>query len=475
MSSLTLDLARRVAGLNFDDLTTAARDWACRAFADTVACAVAGCGDDVVRRLDGVLPASEGPSQVFGTAERLHPLDAALRNGVAAHVLDFDDCNLELDGHPSVSLVPALLALGDRLNCSGRDLLTAYVAGIEAELRIARLSNPQHAERGWHPTVTIGVLGSALAASRLLGLSAENTAIAIGIAASSAAGLRANSGTMTKALHAGMANRNGLQAALLAEAGFTANPGVLEHRLGFMEAFNGGPPAQLSSALDGWGEDFALLSPGIAIKQYPCCAFVHCAIDAAAALRAEIAGREIAAVRVVLHGKRLKNIDRPDPRSGLDAKFSTQYLTARALLAGGVGLSDFEADRIVEPEVRALAARVTLAAHDQADLSLGRVEVTLDGGESLSAEASVAMGRGPANPMSADQFRAKFDDCVGRRLPAAQGQQLYEELMELDALSSVRSLTALLAVKPNGQPASVAAFPQDAERRAERRDVGSPT
>jgi 2-methylcitrate dehydratase PrpD len=273
----------------------------------------------------------------------------------------------------------------------------------------------------------------------------------LGIAASSAAGLRANSGTMTKALHAGMANRNGLQAALLAEAGFTANPGVLEHRFGFMAAFNGGIAEGRPAALDGWGEDFALLSPGIAIKQYPCCAFVHCAIDAAVALRREIAGRPVVAVRVELHGKRLKNIDRPEPHSGLDAKFSTQYLTARALLDGGVGLGDFEDSRIADPRARTLAGRVTLAAHDAADLSLGRVQVTLDDGEVLSAEASVAMGRGPANPMTPAEFRAKFDDCVGRMLPVAAGAQLYQSLTALPELTSIRSLTALTAAPRTGR------------------------
>lgn len=450
MTSLTLELAARAAGLSFADLSPAVRAWACRTLADTVACGIAGAEEEVVRLAAAILPAAVGSSALLGRAGRLHALDAAQINGIAAHALDFDDCNLEMDGHPSVSIVPALLALGDQLDCSGADLLTAYVAGVETEIRIARISNPAHADRGWHPTVTFGVLGAAVATGRLLGLPAERMAVALGIAASTAAGLRANSGTMTKPFHAGQANRNGLQAALLAQAGFTANPAVLEHRFGFMAAFNGGQ-ADPAPALAGWAQDFALLSPGIAIKQYPCCAFIHCAIDAAAGLCPAIAGAVIETVEVALHPRRLKNIDRPQPRDGLDAKFSTQYLTARALLSGTVGFADFEPPLLSDGPTQAVAARVHLTAHEEDDLSFGRVSVGLSDGRRLSASARVAMGRGPENPMTAPQFRAKFDDCTQRVLSAAAADRLYDQLIALPDQTSLQALTALM--QP-GTPAS---------------------
>lgn len=444
MTSLTPELAARAAGLSFADLSAAARDWGCRAFTDTVACGIAGADEDVVHLAGAVLPAAAGPSALLGRQGRLHPLDAAQINGIAAHALDFDDCNLEMDGHPSVSIVPALLALGDQLDCDGADLLTAYVAGVEIEIRIARLSNPAHADRGWHPTVTFGVIGAAVAAGRLLRLTPERMATAIGIAASCAAGLRANSGTMAKPLHAGQANRNGLQAALLAEKGFTAGPAVLEHKFGFMAAFNGGVTTDIAPALDGWGRDFALLSPGIAIKQYPCCAFIHCAIDAACELRGTVAVGDIAEVEVALHARRLRNIDRPKPRDGLDAKFSTQYLTARALIAGTVGFADFEEPLLSDGATSALAARVRLVAHEEGDLSLGHVTLRLADGRSLTASASVAMGRGPSNPMTEAQFRAKFDDCAGRVLSPDMSERLYTSLIALPDQPSLRSLTSLM-------------------------------
>lgn len=431
MSSLTLTFSRLAAGLDRRDLTEAAADWVTHAFTDTLACALAGMRAPVAQLSDTILSASPGPCQVFGSAARLHPLDAAQRNGIAAHALDYDDCNLEMDGHPSVSIVPALFALAEARNKPGSEVLTAFAAGLEVEIRLARIANPAHAERGWHPTVTFGVIGASVACARLIGLDQDRMATAIAIAASCAAGLRANSGTMTKPFHAGQANRNGLQAALLAEAGFTARHTVLEHRFGFLKAFGDSENLDVEPAISGWGQDYALLSPGIAVKQYPCCAFVHCAIDAAASLRAEVGVVPVEQIEVVLHRKRLGNIDRPRPTDGLDAKFSTQYLTARALIDGAVGLGDFTSNRLQEENVTRLAEKVILRAHDD-DLSLGHVHVSLQDGRRLSASATVAMGRDPANPMTAPEFRRKFDDCVSQCLTTAQGEALFSILMSLD-------------------------------------------
>lgn len=444
MSSFTLSLAGLAAGLSFRDLSPEAVVWANRAFADTVGCALAGVGEEALAKLAAVLPGAAGPSMVFGQTRRMHALDAAQSNGVAAHALDFDDCNLEMDGHPSVSIVPALLALGDQLDCSGEDLLVAYVAGLEAEIRLARVANPAHADRGWHPTVTFGVIGAAVACGRLLRLGPAQMATAIGIASSSASGLRANSGTMTKPFHAGQANRNGLQAALLAQAGMTANPGALEHRFGFLACFGGAVPEHPETALAGWGQDFALLSPGLAIKQYPCCAFVHCAIDAAAELHTRVKPSDIREIHVALHRKRLKNIDRPVPKDGLDAKFSTQYLTARALIDGTVTLEDFSGARVFDPACVALAKLVRIAPHEDADLSFGTVTLHLVDGRKLDAGASVAMGRGPANPMTEAQFAAKFLNCAAASLSRHRAEALLAALLDLPAQGSARRLTAMM-------------------------------
>ena len=444
MSGLTEKIAALTSALAMPAISKTAQRWAKRSIADVIACGLAGSKEPVVSILANTLASPTGPALILGSRTRCSALDAAQINGAAAHALDFDDCNLVLDGHPSVSIVPALFALGDMLNSDGSDLLVAYIAGVEAEIRLARLSNPAHIDRGWHPTATFGVIGCAIACARLLNLGADTTARAIAIAASSSSGLRANSGTMTKPLHAGMANRNGLQAALLASRGITANPQALEHKMGFLAAYNGSIPETLDPAFDDWGRNSALENPGIAIKQYPCCAFIHCAIDAAIELRARGQTADAENIIVHLHPRRLRNIDRPVPKDGLDARFSTQYLTARSVLNGTIRLDDFDGPALADAPTRALMQRVTLRAHDNDDMNFGEVEIVSSTGNRHKAWASVAMGRDPTNPMTDDQFYEKFRDCSSSCLDADTIANLYQNLMALELQSSIRSTTRLM-------------------------------
>jgi 2-methylcitrate dehydratase PrpD len=444
VTGLTEKIAALTSALAMPAISKTAQRWAKRSIADVAACGLAGSKEPVVSILTSTLEPATGPALILGSRNRCGALDAAQINGAAAHALDFDDCNLVLDGHPSVSIVPALFALGDMLNSNGSDLLVAYIAGIEAEVRLARLSNPAHVDRGWHPTATFGVIGCAVACARLLNLNTGATARAIAIAASSSSGLRANSGTMTKPLHAGMANRNGLQAALLASRGMTANPQALEHKMGFLAAYNGSIPDALNSAFDDWGQHSALEEPGIAIKQYPCCAFIHCAIDAAIELRGRGQTADAESIIVHLHPRRLRNIDRPVPKDGLDARFSTQYLTARSVLNGTIRLDDFDGPALADGPTRALMQRVTLQAHGNDDMNFGEVEIVSSTGDRHKASASVAMGRDPANPMTDDQFYEKFRDCSSSCLDAGAIADLYQSLMTLELQSSIRLTTRLM-------------------------------
>ncbi|MBP2557279.1 2-methylcitrate dehydratase PrpD [Neorhizobium galegae] len=445
MSSLTMALARLAAELDGRTLPKEVVGWASRTFTDTIACGLAGASDEAVQALRAILPAGNGKARLWGSSETGHVLNVAQINGVAAHALDFDDCHLVMDGHPSVSIVPGLFALAEERNSSGIELLTAYIAGLETELRLAKICNPAHADRGWHPTVTFGVIGAAVACSRLLRLYENGVAAGIAIAASCSSGLRANSGTMTKPLHAGQAARNGLQAALLAERGFSANLTALEHRFGFIAAFGGGPAQEWQEVLAGLEGTFLLLEPGIAIKQYPCCAFIHSAIDAAAQLRAHVAKQEdVASVTVRLHSRRLRNIDRPSPKDGFDAKFSTQYLAARSLLQNTIGFSDFSPEAIADEKVATLSAKVRLEPHEDEDLSFGRVEVVLTDGRRLSAEDSVAMGRGPSNSMSEAQFADKFHSCTAEVLTREESERLLSALLALSEQPSAASIGKLM-------------------------------
>ncbi|PRD43614.1 MmgE/PrpD family protein [Phyllobacterium phragmitis] len=445
MSSLTMALARFAAELDSRALPKEVMDWASRTFADTIACGLAGASDEAVHTLRAILPAGIGKAGLWGSNETGHVLNAAQINGVAAHALDFDDCHLVMDGHPSVSIVPGLFALAEERNSSGIELLTAYIAGLETELRLAKICNPAHADRGWHPTATFGVIGAAVACSHLLQLDQNGVATAIAIAASCSSGLRANSGTMAKPLHAAQATRNGLQAALLAEHGFSANLTALEHRFGFIAAYCGGPSREWQVVLAELEGTFLLLEPGIAIKQYPCCAFIHSAIDAAGQLRVQIdQPDDVTSVTVRLHSRRLRNIDRPVPKDGLDAKFSAQYLTARSLLQNTIGFSDFSAGAIADETVAALSTKVKLEPHEDGDLSFGQVEVVLADGRKLSAEDSVAMGRGPSNPLSDEQFADKFHGCTAEVLTHEESRRLLSALLALSDQPSTAAIGKLM-------------------------------
>jgi 2-methylcitrate dehydratase PrpD len=366
--TLAVQIAERIHALQYQDISTTALDWTAEAFIDTVGVTLAGIVDEgpqTLLRVPGVA-AAPGPALIPGTGRRTSVLDAALVSGVAAHALDYDDVAAALGGHPSVMLIPALLPLGEALGSSGRDLVLAYVVGFETMCRIARGVHHHHYEKGWHPTATLGIFGTVAAAARLLRLPVPQTAVALGMATSFAAGIKANFGTMTKPLHAGHAVRDGVFAALLAQQGFTANPGALEHRQGFLDVFNGPGTYDIGRMLDGWYQPLeagGASDPGL--KPYPCCGSTHPSIGRMIDLakRHDLTANRVARIVVMPHARRLPHTDNPEPRTPLAAKFSLQYCVARALADRSVKLADFEGDAPFDPAIRALMRRIVAKPH----------------------------------------------------------------------------------------------------------------
>jgi 2-methylcitrate dehydratase PrpD len=255
---LALLLAEKILRPGLADMTPDAASWVKMAIADTVGCVLAGRHEDAVRillRTDGIGTAA-GTSLIFGTTLRTSALDAALVNGTAAHALDYDDMLNIAVTHPSAVLLPPIFALGEKVNASGREVMIAYIAGLELGVRLAVATFPQHRDNGWHPTATIGTFCAVGAAARILKLNAGQTACAIGLACSEAAGIGANFGTMTKPLHAGQAARSGVLAAQLAANGFSANPGALEHVLGFFNVFARGGEPKIEAMLQDFASPF---------------------------------------------------------------------------------------------------------------------------------------------------------------------------------------------------------------------------
>ncbi|MBV9018963.1 MAG: MmgE/PrpD family protein, partial [Alphaproteobacteria bacterium] len=456
-------IAERLGAIRDDELPAEAVRWAKAAILDTVGVTLAGAREPCAQIAAGVLGLGEagGDCVIFGTDRRAAPLDAALVNGTAAHALDFDDVSNSLGGHPSAPLLPALFALGEVLDCpekplGGRDFIAAYVAGFETETRIARGVHFHHYEKGWHPTATLGVFGAAAASCHLLGLDRAKTAQALAIAASLASGIKANFGTMTKPLHVGHTARDGLFAALLARDGFTANNAALEHKQGFLMVFNGEGHFDADKILRDWGEPYDIVRPGLGVKQHPCCGSTHPAIDALLLLRAEhrIAPERVARIDSWTHPRRLAHTDRPDPQSGLDAKFSVQYCLARALLHGRILLEHFEGEAFRDPAARGLMRRVHAAPHPEmaAPLNSGggdeylgaEVRVTFDDGQTIAQRVGAALGRGPDNPLPEEALLAKFADCAGRALPPERIEPLKRLLLQLDEAPSLRAVTAAL-------------------------------
>jgi 2-methylcitrate dehydratase PrpD len=310
-----------------------------------------------------------------------------------------------------------------------------------------------HYDKGWHPTATLGIFATVAAASRLLHLSLEQTATALGLAASFASGLKANFGTMTKPLHVGHASRNGLFAAYMAGEGFTANAEAFEHGQGFLDVFNGPGTYDTEKMLVDWYAPIECEGSGEpGLKPYPCCGSTHASVDRALMLakQYELRSDEIETVEVMPHPRRLPHTNNPDPRTPLAAKFSIQYCVARAFTDGAVKLNHFENGAENDPRVRALLPRIQARAHPdmradgQYQWGAEVIAHTKDG-RRLASRVDDYERRGPGGRMmTRDELWTKFSDCAQRALPNAAIVPLFEKLSSVSAIETVTELTTLL-------------------------------
>lgn len=447
--TLSSELAEFVAGTEFESLPPEAVTQAKRAILDTLGVALAGCREEgpaivaeQARRTGGAQEA-----MVLGRPFRAPAAEAALVNGTSAHALDFDDVNFSMRGHPSAPLLPAVLATAETAGASGARLLLAFVLGVEVEAKLGRLMGGRHYALGWHPTSTLGPLGAAAACAKLLGLDEEGTQAALGIAASMASGVRANFGTMTKPLHVGLAARNGVQAATLAAAGFTASAEALDADDGFVSAFLAEPPRD-DRHLDGLGQPYDIVSPGLGQKLYPCCYATHRAIDAAIELATGVDTADIASVRIEVSRGTLMPLIERRPQTGLEGKFSLEYCAATALVDGAVHMSSFTDDAVRRPEVSRLldATEVVEDQEPQSNPLAAWAELRLGVGDGSGRSLRVDVPKGdPRRPLTWEELAAKFRDCAAALLRPEEAAQVIETVERLDRLQDVRQLTAMLA------------------------------
>lgn len=450
---MLVEIADKLLRINFEGLPGEAVDTSRDAIFDTIGVTLAGAAEPAVAATTEALGsgAGNGPCTIFGMSVRMSPLDAAMINGVASHALDYDDCSNTLGGHPSAPIVPALWALAEEMGADGKSFIAAYVAGFETETQIGRAVNFHHYEKGWHPTSTLGVFGSAAACAHLMKLDVEKTAAALALAATMSSGMKANFGTMAKPYHVGHCARNGFLAARLARAGMTANPDALIHPQGFFSLYNGAGNFVAERALDGWSDPLDIVETGVAFKRHPCCASTHPAIDALLALR-KLHGFAPNDVRHILswtHPRRLNHTNRPDPVSGLDGKFSVQYVLARALMHGIVSLDHFSDAAVNEGPLRSLMQRISAKPHPDARMDttehfFAEIFITLQDGTELHHRVERPVGRDRNHPLPKGALGAKFDDCARRALPIAQSDVLHAALMRLAATPDIRKLSALV-------------------------------
>jgi len=324
--------------------------------------------------------------------------------------------------------------------------------GFETECRIARGVHFHHYDKGWHPTATLGIFGTVAAAARLLRFAPEQTAMAIGLAASLASGLKANFGTMTKPLHVGHTARNGLFASLMVREGFTANPAALEAKQGFLDVFNGPGTYNVERILADWYAPLEVEGGEPGLKPYACCGSTHSSINRMVHLARthNLTPERIEAIEIMPHPRRLTHTDNPDPRTPLGAKFSVQYVVARALADRAVRLDHFEGDASLDSTIRALMVRTTARPHpgmaDDSPLQWGaEVVVTTRDGERFASRLDDFERRGPGGiPMTTEELWEKFEDCARRSLPRPQIAPLFDRLCTIETLAGISDLMTLL-------------------------------
>ncbi|MGE0226583.1 MAG: MmgE/PrpD family protein [Acetobacteraceae bacterium] len=445
-NGLTRTLAERARTLRLDDIPEDILAWARQCVLDYVACTLAGAKDELTEILLAEMREQGGVASatVIGHAGKLPVASAALINGAASHALDFDDVNLAMPGHPSVAILPALLALAEERGSSGADVLTAFVAGYELQCRLGRVIAPGHYDvLGFHATATVGSLGAAAACAHLLGLDAERFATALGIAGTQAAGLKSMFGTMCKPLHAGKAAYHGLMAAKLAARGFTSRTDVVECAQGFARTHSPDfhPERALETPPNGWYIRSNLF------KYHAACYMVHSSIEAARKLREQhgVTPDQVDRIRVQVEEAcdRICNI--PAPRTGLEAKFSLRLATAMGLSGVDTSrLSTYSEETTADPVLVRLRDKVEFDFRIGIPNTFAEIDLTLTDGTRLSARHDAGI---PASDFAEQGARLeqKFLSLVEPVLGNQRAQGLIAEISRIEKLETVRGLMGMCA------------------------------
>ena len=455
----TRKLSEFITRTKYDDLPEEAVTKAKRAILDFVGVAMAGSREvpgKIIR--ETVKDNYSSPdAAVIGGGFKASCSLAALANGTAGHVLDYDDC---LDfphvglGHPTTGILPAVLAIGEKLDVTGRDIITAYCLGIEAYAKIGLLARDAfRADKSWEWTGVLGVMGAMASVAKLMGLDERKTEMGFGIAASLSCGLTRNFGSMAGHLHAGNAARNGIEAASLARKGFISTEGIIDTPSGFYNLFTGNPhppsKEEMEENIRALGNPWDIINPGFMLKAFPCAHISHFGVDAALQLRQKhsIDWQHVEEIEFRIPSLLKRVVSYPEPRTGIEAKFSLGHCMCRALIYGAINIADFRDENVMDPSIRTLMSRIKWVILDQemGELPFGfqEIVVKMDDGNRFTCRVSHPKGE-PQNPLTEEDAADKYKDCASHAGVGMEAADRMKELiLNLEKVERVSELAAL--------------------------------
>ena len=439
IADFATDAARAIPDSALGVATLSLMDWC--------AVSLAGVDEPVARMARALVAEEEGATQatVLGLPRKVPARAAALANGALSHALDYDDTHFAYVGHPSVAIFPAALAMAERQGAVGQAFLEAALIGMEAACRIGHWLGAGHYNHGFHQTATAGAFGATAAAGRLLGLDAERMRHALGLCATRASGLKSQFGTMGKPYNAGIAASNGVEAALLAAQGFVSRPDGIECAQGFADT-HAGECRDIEASLAGLGSDFWF--EAVQHKFHACCHGAHAALDALALLAREpgVAPERIERIALRVNPRWLRVCDIPEPRTGLEAKFSYRLTSAMALTGRDTGALDAFTDAAcAEPALIALRDRVRVEGDASVSDTAAQVTLGLKGGG--KAERFVDLDQPMPFTARRTRIEAKLASLLG---PGTAGEvvTLCDGLSTWDARTMAAALARLAAGEP---------------------------
>jgi 2-methylcitrate dehydratase PrpD len=458
MATATERLAAFGGELTYEEIPAEVVDAAKLHLLDCLGCGLGAAGSGIATGGSRAFAELGGEPQatVIGLDTRLPAVNAAFANAMLCHALDFDDTHSGSVSHVSTVVCPAALAAGEATGSSGRELLTAIVAGNEVVTRVGMAASGAFHKRGFHPTAICGIFGGTVAASRLAGSDAAETVSALGIAGSFAGGLFAylEDGTATKPMHPAWAAHGGLLATRLAALGAEGPPSVIEGRFGLYHAFIGAEPGEveIDSQLADLGERWE--TPRIAYKPYPACHYIHGSLGATSTLAGDVDPEEIEEILVTIPAAGVSLVLEPEeaklsPRSEYEAKFSLQYSTAAMLVHKQVGLRSYADEALRDARVLDLARKVRYETKEFATYPgafPGGVTIQTRDGRVLEREFPYQAGA-PENPMSPDDVRAKFRENASLLLGNGEIEALEQHVLSLEERDDLRSFLSLLAAE----------------------------